>query len=120
MDLRKKFLSVSVVLAMLLVFIPASFVAATEPPFDICTVSFEYETGADGLSLAKGQVIDDEFAAWGISVSTSHGSSHPAIIFESDNPSPHPRFLVVYPGLNIVLNLDFAIPLPESSTSMIT
>lgn len=55
----------------------------------VCTpVGFEYD--ANGNPILAGQVIDDEFAAWGLNISSeNHHNARPdlAIIFDSSNPT---------------------------------
>lgn len=46
----------------------------------------DFETDALANSLSAGQIIDDEFAAFGITVSSSD-SDKPAMIFDSGNPT---------------------------------
>ncbi len=54
-----------------------------------CLPTIDFETDAAGNPLAKGQVIDNEWAAWGITVSAAAnaGGTGPAMIFDSANPS---------------------------------
>ncbi len=47
----------------------------------------DFETNAEGHPLAKGTVIDDEFAAYGISVTTLDPHYHPAMIFDTAHPT---------------------------------
>lgn len=73
-------------------------------PFE-CPPTLDFEKGANGQGLVAGQVIDDEFAAFGITVSTN-SSSHPAMIFDSSNPTcgdrdigtPNKGFSALFPG----------------------
>ncbi len=53
---------------------------------DECLEEIDFETDGLGTSLDKGQRIDDELAAFGVTVSTG-ASAHPAMIFDSSMPS---------------------------------
>lgn len=54
-----------------------------------CLPTIDFETDALGNPLVKGQVIDNEFAGWGITVSATAnpGGTGPAMIFDSAAPS---------------------------------
>ncbi|OUC08963.1 hypothetical protein RY27_05845, partial [Litorilinea aerophila] len=52
-----------------------------------CLDTIDFETNAAGSPLSKGQIIDEEWAAWGIHVTTDRGPGHPAMIFDSTQPS---------------------------------
>ena len=47
----------------------------------------DFDTDGDGNALLPGQIIDDEFAALGITVTTHDPYNHPAMIFDSSNPT---------------------------------
>ncbi len=47
----------------------------------------DFETDADGNALAKGTVIDGEFAGFGISVTTNDPDDNPAMIFDTAMPT---------------------------------
>ena len=53
-------------------------------PAGCTTLDFEFD--ANGNSLSKGQVIDDEFAAWGITVSAT-GGANKAMVFDTAHPT---------------------------------
>ncbi len=53
---------------------------------DECLPEFDFETDGASVALIKGQRIDDEWAAFGVTVSTGD-SAHPAMIFDSSMPS---------------------------------
>jgi hypothetical protein len=77
------------ILAALLVLPPAALVSATEP-IDVCSIqnfTFEFEADASGNALQAGQIIDEEWAAWGIHVTTMDPVTYPAMIFDSSNPT---------------------------------
>ena len=93
MTLQRKALNVAIVLALLLVSVPAALVAAVEP-VDICTIpgfTFEFETDADGNPIGSGTVVAEQYAAYGIHVETkdnggadwANPSLHPAMIYFS-------------------------------------
>ncbi len=47
----------------------------------------DFETRADGGELAAGQVVTDQWAAWGVHVTTHDPVNHPAMIFNSARPT---------------------------------
>lgn len=53
----------------------------------VCLPTLEFETDTAGAALVAGQIIDTEWAAWGVHVTTNSPTSHPAMIFNSANPS---------------------------------
>lgn len=53
---------------------------------NVCLPVLDFETDAAGAALATGQIIDTEWAAWGVRVASSN-SSHPAMIFNSASPT---------------------------------
>ena len=57
-----------------------------------CPTLIDFDTSADGQALAAGTIIDDEFSAYGITVSTS-SAANPAMIFDSANPTGGDRDL---------------------------
>ena len=61
-------------------------VAALEFCESVCLPNLDFETDGAGTELTTGQIIDDEWAALGITVSTGD-PSHPAMIFDSANPT---------------------------------
>ena len=50
-------------------------------------VDFDFETDGNGNALHKGQIIDGEFSAFGITVTTNDPANHPAMIFDSSAPT---------------------------------
>lgn len=54
-----------------------------------CLPTIDFETDAAGNPLVKGQVIDNEWAAWGVTVSATAnpGGTGPAMIFDSAVPT---------------------------------
>jgi Tol biopolymer transport system component len=58
----------------------------TEPP-DSCSWILDFEKDALGNKLSRGQIIDDEWAVFGIHITTDDPSSHPAMIFDSAQPT---------------------------------
>ena len=58
----------------------------TEPPGS-CSWVLDFETDGLGNALSRGQFIDDEWALIGIHVTTDDPSSHPAMIFDSSQPT---------------------------------
>ncbi len=64
----------------------AAFEGLTGPPCIWDTTKFDFEEYPDGGGTSdtySGQRIDNEYALWGIAISTNHGSSNPAMIFDS-------------------------------------
>ena len=53
----------------------------------MCLPTIDFEIGDDGISLVTGQVIDDEYEGWGVHVTTDDPANHPAMIFDSANPT---------------------------------
>jgi hypothetical protein len=53
----------------------------------ICMPTIDFETAGLGDSLVPGQIIDDEFAVLGITVSTNDPINHPLMIFDSSVPT---------------------------------
>jgi Tol biopolymer transport system component len=58
----------------------------TEPP-STCSWILDFETDAFGQALSRGQIIDDEWAAFGIHITTKDPGKHPAMIFDSSTPT---------------------------------
>jgi hypothetical protein len=58
----------------------------TEPP-EFCSWVMDFETDASGEQLSRGQIIDDEWALFGIHVTTNDPNKHPAMIFDSAQPT---------------------------------
>ena len=52
-----------------------------------CLGGLDFETDAMGGLLSAGQIIDDEFAGTGVHVTTHDPVNHPAMIFDSANPT---------------------------------
>ncbi len=49
--------------------------------------AIDFDTDAAGTPLAAGTIVDDEFAALGVHVTTHDPANHPAMIFDSANPT---------------------------------
>jgi Tol biopolymer transport system component len=58
----------------------------TDTP-DLCSWDMDFETDASGNQLSRGQIIDDEWALFGIHVTTDNPAEHPAMIFDSAQPT---------------------------------
>ncbi len=56
-------------------------------PLSFGTTTIDFETDAGGSPLTAGQIIDDEFLGAGITVSSHNQTKHPAMIFDSANPT---------------------------------
>nr|MCH9647210.1 carboxypeptidase regulatory-like domain-containing protein [Deltaproteobacteria bacterium] len=52
-----------------------------------CPDDLDFEIDASGNGLVRGQIIDDEFASLGIHITTNDPTNHPAMIFDSGNPT---------------------------------
>lgn len=64
----------------------------TDPPHEDTWV-LDFELDASGSALPAGTIIDDEWAAFGIDISTNNPDQHPAMIFDSGNPTGYDRDL---------------------------
>ena len=53
----------------------------------LCLPTLDFETDTAGAALVAGQIIDTEWAAWGVHVTTGSPSSHPAMIFNTGHPT---------------------------------
>ena len=53
----------------------------------VCLPPLDFETDDAGGSLVSGQIVDNEWAAWGVHVTTSSPASHPAMVFDSASPT---------------------------------
>ena len=58
-----------------------------------CIPSTGFDVDANGNALVAGQIIDDELAAFGVTVTTDDPANHPAMIFNSANPTGGDRDL---------------------------
>jgi outer membrane biosynthesis protein TonB len=58
----------------------------TEPP-NVCSWVLDFETDALGNDLARGVIIDNEWAPFGIHITTNDPTKHPAMIFDSAKPT---------------------------------
>ena len=58
----------------------------TEPPGS-CSWVLNFDMDASGNKLSRGQVIDDEWALFGIYITTNDPAAHPAMIFDSTQPT---------------------------------
>jgi len=52
-----------------------------------CLPTLYFESDPNGNAFNLGQIIDDEYAAWGVQVTTNDPTNHPAMIFDSSNPT---------------------------------
>lgn len=67
-----------------------AFALATASLAHAAPITIDFENDALGNPLAAGTIIDDEYAAFGVTiVAENHTASHPdlAVIFDSDNPT---------------------------------
>ncbi len=53
----------------------------------ICLPGLAFETDAAGAALVAGQIIDTEWTAWGVNVTSSNQTGNPAMIFNSAGPT---------------------------------
>lgn len=53
----------------------------------LCLPTLEFETDTAGAALVAGQIIDTEWAAWGVHITTHNPANHPAMIFNTANPT---------------------------------
>jgi hypothetical protein len=51
-----------------------------------CAPTLDFEMDSDGNPLVPGQIIDDEFAGLGITVTTNDPIAHPLMIFDTTEP----------------------------------
>ena len=58
----------------------------TDPPGS-CSWVLDFETDASGNKLPRGQIIDAEWALYGIHITTNNPTVHPAMIFDSSEPT---------------------------------
>lgn len=61
--------------------------AGTGTSLSVCLPPLDFETDDSGGSLVSGQIIDNEWAAWGVHVTTSDPANHPAMVFDSASPT---------------------------------
>jgi Flp pilus assembly protein TadG len=54
---------------------------------NLCLPVLDFETDTAGAALVAGQIIDTEWAAWGVRVTTNSPGNHPAMIFNTANPT---------------------------------
>ena len=47
----------------------------------------DFDTNASGNNLSSGDVVTDQWTAWGVQVTTNDPVNHPAMIFDSANPT---------------------------------
>jgi len=52
-----------------------------------CSWVMDFEKDASSNKLSRGQIIDDEWALFGIHITTDNPTSHPAMIFDSAQPT---------------------------------
>lgn len=53
----------------------------------VCPAPIDFEIDAFGNALTRGQIIDEEWAANGVHITTNNPSSRPAMIFNSSSPT---------------------------------
>ena len=53
----------------------------------MCLPVIDFETDDAGILLSAGEVIDDEWEGWGVHVTTNDPVNHPAMVFDSANPT---------------------------------
>jgi hypothetical protein len=53
----------------------------------VCSWTLDFETDAAGRPLELGQLIDNEWSSIGVHITTSSPDAHPAMIFDSDQPT---------------------------------
>ena len=54
----------------------------------VCLPAVDFDTGGGGAPLPAGTVVDNEYVAIGMHVSTDDPLNHPAMIFDSADPTP--------------------------------
>ena len=69
------------------VFTLSSMLFVILPSASIAALVIDFETDSSGNPLSTGQIIDGEFAGFGINISTHDPINHPAMIFDSSAPS---------------------------------
>jgi hypothetical protein len=55
--------------------------------WNVCTPTLDFEADGHGDPLVPGQIIDDEFSALGITISTNDPFNHPLMIFDTGFPT---------------------------------
>ncbi len=68
-------------------------VPTEEPGPGVCPIFLDFETSANGDALQAGTFIDDEWAAYGITITTDNPTAHPAMIFDTSNPTGNDKDL---------------------------
>jgi hypothetical protein len=53
----------------------------------VCLPTIDFDTDAHGNPLAAGTIVAEQWAAWGVHVTTNDPTNHPAMIFDSSNPT---------------------------------
>ena len=53
----------------------------------LCLPQIDFEIDAHGNPLAAGDIITDQWATWGVHVTTDDPVNRPAMIFDSANPT---------------------------------
>lgn len=59
--------------------------AAGEPVCSLCPPTIDFETDAQGVPLAEGERLDEQWADWGIHITTNNPNS-PAMVYDSACP----------------------------------
>ncbi len=57
------------------------------PGLGACLAPLDFESDDSGGSLGRGDIIDNEWSAWGVHVTSNDPASHPVMIFDSSNPT---------------------------------
>ena len=63
------------------------FEADPSPVEGMCLPVIDFETDDAGILLAAGDIVDTEWEGWGVHVTTNDPVNHPAMIFDSANPT---------------------------------
>lgn len=63
------------------------------------TIVLDFETNGSGQSLMAGDIIDDEFQSYGVSITTHDPGQNPAMIFDTRQPTGNDVDLAVAPGI---------------------
>ncbi len=56
-------------------------------PASICLPSIDFDTDEMGSSLGEGTIVAEQWAARGVHITTSNPTNHPAMIFDSSDPT---------------------------------
>ena len=61
--------------------------ATSDDPTGACLPHIDFDNGISGTTLPSGTVITDQWALWGVNVTTNDPINHPAMIFDSSHPT---------------------------------